>query len=1080
MLNSKCQSLKTVCKVLLIGSFVILLPTPAALAGVSQTPLSLTTGGLANILVILDNSNSMDENASGAAVGSDSEDSKSEIARSAVKTLIKTYTDELNMGLMAYKQSNVKSYYLHNSPYDISFDPDNFDADFTGNRDSSTKKYQTRNPSDTNNYIYYNVALPMYSSSKSDTVYCYSKNAGFPGSSSSSYYQYTCWKSKTGTSDEIPTSTQEAGNYGYSSYYTSTTLSPTDSDIAQDIYEFGKRLMWTYVGKTWYSNSSPGRGYLHVPIALLDDSQAELLNVKLETSQFSSNKPTDANYPLQNAGLTPVEGTLLTALDYFSEDWRTSSEGYTSACYPLPESCDNNFVVLVTDGLPSVDKNGNTVSDADAALANAADAVSQLADAGITTYVIGFAMPYGTDDDALDILAETGGTGTAILADDEESLTAALEDIFDNIKKASSAVAGLAANSTQLDTSGSGDTTYLYQATFNSTDWSGVLTAYPMAADGTVGEEVWSTNDSGVIPNAASRNIFTWNSSEGVEFTADNLENLSSDQQTALSSSSDLINWVRGDSSLEDGTNFRTRSSAVGDIINSTPAYVYQLDYNLDLLSTSTTGQSTYNDFVSSMTDNLPTLYFGANDGMLHALQLNKDETDAKEIFAYIPEAVFGNLAELSSPDYSSHQFFVDGSPVVYHAYLKSRWRTVLLCTTGRGGKSIFALDITDPDSFSASDVLWEYSTVEDTSGDLGYTIGKPVLVHLADSHWGVVFGNGYDSDNGRAYLYVLNAENGALITKIATNSSTDNGLSTPSVVADANRTASIVYAGDLLGNIWKFDLSDEDPTEWSVDDNAGGNNPLFTARYDSTQTQPITGPLNVSSHDDGGYMIFFGTGQYYAEGDNVVDTDPDVQSLYGIWDDLDSRISNLDRSDLIKQSILYEGEYNDTAYRVTSYVDEANFAWTAEEDRTRGWYMDLISPVNGAEGERVVTKPTLKYDRVIFTTLIPTQETCSTGGSSWLMELTATTGNRPTSALLDLNGDGVIDENDTITIDGVSYYISGLGSDMIDSNPLVLDTTDGEEIHKVISSSDGSVKDVLNLSGDSVELGRHSWRQLK
>src|SRR5690606_34183128 len=118
--------------------------------------------------------------------------------------------------------------------------------------------------------------------------------------------------------------------------------------------------------------------------------------------------------------------------------------------------------------------------------------------------------------------------------------------------------------------------------------------------------------------------------------------------------------------------------------------------------------------------------------------------------------------------------------------------------------KSIFALDITDPTNFSASNVLWEF-----TDPDLGYVHGQAKIALLNNGVWAAIISNGYNSVSDRAYLFVVNLQTGELIRKISTNTSTNNGLSSPALVdTNGDKKISFVYAGDLQGNIWKFDLS--------------------------------------------------------------------------------------------------------------------------------------------------------------------------------------------------------------------------------------------------------------------------------
>lgn len=418
------------------------------------------SGDKPNIMVVLDNSNSMDEAPNGQAVGSASSASKSEIARGAVKNIINTFGDSMRMGLMAYAQSGVALRQLHDSQYDVSFNTANYSASYTGNRDSSTKRFRVINPTDTSNYINYNIALPFYSSSNEGTAFCYSSTANFDNGSETNagpWDSYSCYRTKTGTSD--------SGTTGMSNHFGNYTFSPTDSDIAQNIRDFGTYLTWQHVGPTWFSNSSPGGGTVHVNIADVNATQKALLNAKLATSQFSSSTDT----PLRNAGLTPIEGTLNSARTYFAS--------YSSA--NVCTATENEYVVLVTDGLPSTSASGTAISNTTTAITAAATAAANLLAAGVKTYVVGFALPYGVDPTVLDKIATAGGTSKALIASDSASLNSTLNGIFRNIINRSSSGTGAAV----LANNSRGDGAY-YQALYipkledslgNGITWAGVL-----------------------------------------------------------------------------------------------------------------------------------------------------------------------------------------------------------------------------------------------------------------------------------------------------------------------------------------------------------------------------------------------------------------------------------------------------------------------------------------------------------------------------------------------------------------------------------------------------------------------------
>ncbi len=444
------NKLRTVCAYILTEVLVFASLQNVAFAEnaadyVSVPPLINTSssGDKPNVLFVLDNSNSMDEAANGQAVGSASVASKSEIARNAIKNIIATYSGTARMGLMAYRQSGVGLRLLHDAQYDASYNPNNYDPDFEGSRASTTKRYRIPNPSDDGSFIYYNVALPYYSPSNDGSRFCYSSTAEFDNGSeapfSGPWDSYRCYAGKAGTSD--------TGSGYYGSFWNSE-LRPTDSDYAQGILDFGSHLSWQYVSRSWFSVSSPGQGYLHVEVGDVDADQLNRLNQKLATSQFTDFTDT----PLRNAGFTPVEGSLKSAADYFAGTL-SSIESSTGSAPPAPEpnACgDQNYVILVTDGLPNVDEDGHLITDTNDAIAGAAAKAADLLAQGVRTYVVGFALPTGVDGSLLNTIASAGGTGTTYLAGDSEALLNSLESIFlsfANREASSSSSAVLANNS---------------------------------------------------------------------------------------------------------------------------------------------------------------------------------------------------------------------------------------------------------------------------------------------------------------------------------------------------------------------------------------------------------------------------------------------------------------------------------------------------------------------------------------------------------------------------------------------------------------------------------------------------------
>ena len=691
-----------------------------------------------------------------------------------------------------------------------------------------------------------------------------------------------------------------------------------------------------------------------------------------------------------------------------------------------------------------------------------------------------------------------------------------LTNAFNEIKGRIGAAASIATNSTRLDTG-----TLIYQAKFNSTDWSGHLLAFSIDADGSIhdadGNGVIDDNDAewdaaAAIPAESARDIFSYDptapGTKGIDFA---WANLNAAQKAALGSE-DLVNYLRGDQSKEKNSGpFRKRASLLGDIVNSDPWFAGGENFGYSILTEGTGGA--YEAFLTAKKTRKRMLYVGANDGMLHAFNAGTyhsdtglfDLGDGREVFAYVPNAVINsNLATLASDPYT-HKFFVDSSPRVGDAYINGSWRSVLVGTTGGGGRGVFALDVTAPDSVDATDVLWEFTSDDDA--DLGYTLPQVSIGRMATGDWAAIVANGYNSTSGKAVLFILDLEDGSILKKIDTGAAGNtvvpkNGLSTPIVVDSNNdRIVDYIYAGDLVGNLWKFDVTS---ANWAAAYRAGSTpEPLFVAcssNATSTSTpcadalrQPITAKPQVGrvgKDQNGGVMVYFGTGKYFEEGDNVVGSSPQVQTFYGLWDkntgnkNTDIITGNLRNagatSILQQQTIDYEVTLGFFGLRVSSQ-NEVDYS-----SGKRGWFMDLEKPPQPgtAEGERVISAPLLRGGRIIFTTLIPSANPCDYGGTGWLMEMDALTGARlpNTGPPWDVYGeggtpDGLINAYDLVNIGDASYAPSGKKSSIgIIKTPGVISA--GEKEYKYTSGSSGSLEVTTESAG--APTGRQSWAQIK
>jgi type IV pilus assembly protein PilY1 len=605
--------------------------------------------------------------------------------------------------------------------------------------------------------------------------------------------------------------------------------------------------------------------------------------------------------------------------------------------------------------------------------------------------------------------AAINSRGKFFSADDPKSLSDAFTQALETIAAKSGSSAALSANSTSIQPGN----TVIYQAKFNS-DWSGTLVAIEVLDNGKVGQQLWSAAE--LIPPHNQRRIFTYNGTTGLEFTTavcSATGGLNAAQRSVLNRDisgtidnrcADRVEWLRGNpaSEVRNGGTMRNRpvvngkTNVMGDIINSDPAFVYRQDYGYSQLPV---GGSEYPAFLAANASRRPMIYVGANDGKLYGIDAGLDADDpekGKERFAYIPGGVYEHLNELTDPNYT-HRYYVDGSISVGDAYLGGSWKSVLVAGLNAGGRTIYALDVTDPENFKASNVLWEF-----TDEDLGLTYSQPQIAILENGQWVVVFGNGYNSTNGGAYLYVVNLANGQALSKIRlrdVDGDESNGVSTPLLVdLDGNGLIDTAYVGDLHGNLWKVRLSDANASDFG----SAYPGPLFSATYNGNR-QPITAQPKYAMKD-GKPVVYFGTGRYLSNADV---TDKSVQTFYAVLDD--GVVSN-GRAALQQQEYLQEATISGVNVRKTS---KHAVNWGSQ----KGWYIDML-PLSGAAGERSVSTPLLQDGRVIFVTVIPSGDSCRPGGTSWLMELDMFTGAEQ-ACVLDLNGDGQFDGDEDKFADG-------------------------------------------------------------
>lgn len=698
---------------------------------------------------------------------------------------------------------------------------------------------------------------------------------------------------------------------------------------------------------------------------------------------------------------------------------------------------------------------------------------------------------YTTNDMLALGLDGNGGTekrpDNFFVASDATNMVEGLRKAFAQISnEVQSTTASLATNSTRLETD-----TAVFQSRLDSRFWSGDLLARRVGSNGAVEENpAWNAAQNlDNWANIGTRKIFTItpDTTAGTdgEFIASNGVNfiwssLASSQQAMLTLPTDAGNvtganrlaYLRGDRTYEITTEdrtkpFRQRGSRLGDIVNSDPQFIHNQDFGYSRLSWGTNGSvgSAYTAFRASSAyqNRTPMVIVGANDGMLHGFDARVgtgSNNGGNELFAYVPNSVFSNLINLTDPAYS-HRYYVDGTPRVSDVWIGNSWKTMVVGTTGAGGKSVFALDVTNPSNMSSNSVMWEFS-----HPSMGYTMGQPALVALPNEKFGVIVSSGYhDSPPANGKVWILDAEDGSIIREI-TLPTTGNLGSPLASDTDYNQVADRVYVADTLGNLWRIDLTGSNPSSWSIPSSLGSE-PLFIAKNASNQRQAITAPLSSAFNDKNEHMVFFGTGSFYRNGDNEIPQSPSVDTFYGIID----RGTAIDgRGNLLKQAVIKEDTVNGNQVRAIT-----NNAITTQT----GWYLDLGwiegTGATGAKGERVISKATLRTDRVIFTTMTPSADPCAFGGTSFIMAVGLSSGSRLNYAYFDTSGDGKLDNDDMAQIGDENIPWSGIS-----------DTDDGvikgvTPLYKWLcfAGSSGATPQCIPVAG-SQRFGRHSWREVR
>ena len=718
--------------------------------------------------------------------------------------------------------------------------------------------------------------------------------------------------------------------------------------------------------------------------------------------------------------------------------------------------------------------------------------------------------------------AAWNGRGKFLGAQNPADLTGSLQDVLAAIADRVGTASSVTFNSNELEAG-----TQLFLTQFSTEDWSGDMLAFDLDSNGDIQvPEAWSVasvldarTDASVIAN---RVIYTFDGTDGKTLLWGNLTTAQQNdfrtnpdgtlEASPFTTAQKRLDHFRGDRSEEEGQtgatlNLRARGSRMGDVVHSGPLFVGKPEEPfLDIDPFGVDGKR-YSDFKLAQASRKEIVYVGANDGMVHAFDTT---ASGAEVMAYVPSSLFssGNATQglhyLSDPAYV-HSYYVDATFNVGDAFILTSsgggvgsrdWTTVLTGGLRGGGKGVFALDVTDPtfsnsNTDAASHVLWEFlesDAIHGTSGlsQVGFVFGKPKITLTKSGKWAVIFGNGYNSDHGEASLIVLFIEEGVdgtwdasandfIIIPTGVGDSTDqNGLGEATLVdLNGDQVLDYVYASDIKGNVWAFDMRDTSASNWDVAHQSGGTPvPLFSATdvvppASPSVVQPITVKAAVTRTETStpdnfpNVLVILGTGQYLTAADPA---NSDTQSLYGVWD---AGQGNLDKSDLVMQTIT-----NDTTdpNKRTSSDNDVDYADTGLSTGVYGWYVNLPDT-----RERLTIDPIIIGDQVLFGTIVPDSNACASGGSGWIIVLDSDNGGEPSGGGIDVNNDGVFDSSDQIA----NKFVSGvrIGDGLIVGNSLL-----GSTVY--VSHTGGSGANSINSDTQigpqpTADVGRLSWKEL-
>lgn len=1030
-------------KTVLLTSMAVLFghtmtPVFAASTDIANVPMAVSNMVTPNVLVIYDNSQSMDAFMNGTLVSGNNPNTRSNIGRTVMRNAIGTYRNAFNWGLMTYGMTaaaglfNTYAYYM-GSDAGMVFTNDcvGFVAGVpptvgvsvsNGNRRCIANPQpfpggnfvtfdKTGDDADIQDVLYWGGVVPGM----------WGLTSGF-GTGYRFYGAHATPAVNSWTAPDFIGDPFGCSNCVLNFTETDAGYLPQNPPMTRQLYNL----------RGWgYNQNITGFGALVEKVAV--DSPAHFSNL----ISSLGNETNGATPEIKNGALfTPLRGSLETAKTYFS----TALSGNTT---PVQYTCQQNFVMLVTDGMPTGNTAGGLYSPAERAnsctwntatnscttgsFGTAATEATTAANALRTTSVTGFNSTNkdGTgavtgkydvqtyivalgetvaNANALSVMnamAFNGGTGKAIAAGDAVAFQNAITRISDDITAKVGTASAVAVANARVTSSDNAS----YTSSFNSGTWTGDLSAN--AIDVTTGiassTPLWTTGSAATqldLRTPASRFVATSTDAVGaiggIQFqptTAGTATKLSAAQQTLLgvTDGAAVLAYLRGDRSGEPAI-YRPRSHLLGDMINSEPVLVREPN--------ATYADTGYSAFKSSNASRTRMLYQGANDGMLHAFVA----ATGAESWAYVPNLVMGGLSNLSLKTAFNHKYYVDGTPVAADVDFNNidgvtsggDWRTVLVGGLGKGGRGYYALDVSSPTASSEVEVknkvLWEFPNSIQTGSirisatlNMGYSFGKPIIVKSTAKGWVALVTSGYNNGinagdsggDGEGHLYVINPKTGDLIKDIATSGCTATPSANPCGLAQISAS---LASDNTVEYVYGGDLKGN---VWRFDLTGSAGSWSVTKFANLADASNVPQPITTApqlTQKAGVRMVFVGTGQYLGNTDIAGATGANsastqTQTMYGLKDSLATLPTPL-RPNLQQQTISTSGSTRTLSTNAVNYAIQ------------KGWYIDLPTT-----GERLFTQAATYSNNLVFTSNIPSSTKCDPGGSSWIYLVNGKTG---------------------------------------------------------------------------------------